>query len=238
MSDQKVMFRTGLKDSVAIVAGFIPACFTFGLVGKGLGLGSLEVFLLSALVFAGASQFIGVKMLAAGAAAPMILLLTLIINLRYLFISLSFGGQLDRTINPLAKVWIGFSLTEEVYAVSMIPRNHSKENITLPYLLGLQIPPYIANLLATAAGISLASYIPAVYLPALNTSLYALLIALIVPQLKGSIRNLAICLAAAGSSWLLHPVLGNSSILAAMLMGMAVGSLFREQAEVEKEVSV
>ncbi|OMD67165.1 hypothetical protein BSK62_09150 [Paenibacillus odorifer] len=238
MSDQKVMFRTGLKDSVAIVAGFIPACFTFGLVGKGLGLGSLEVFLLSALVFAGASQFIGVKMLAAGAAAPMILLLTLIINLRYLFISLSFGSQLDRTINLLAKVWIGFSLTEEVYAVSMIPRNHSKENITLPYLLGLQIPPYIANLLATAAGISLASYIPAVYLPALNTSLYALLIALIVPQLKGSIRNLAICLAAAGSSWLLHPVLGNSSILAAMLMGMAVGSLFREQAEVEKEVSV
>lgn len=114
----------------------------------------------------------------------MILLLTLIINLRYLFISLSFGGQLDRTINPLAKVWIGFSLTEEVYAVSMIPRNHSKENITLPYLLGLQIPPYIANLLATAAGISLASYIPAIYLPALNTSLYALLIALIVPQLK------------------------------------------------------
>ncbi|MNC06272.1 Inner membrane protein YgaZ [compost metagenome] len=238
MSDQKVMFRKGLKDSVAIVAGFIPACFTFGLVGKGLGLGSLEVFLLSALVFAGASQFIGVKMLAAGAAAPMILLLTLIINLRYLFISLSFGGQLDRTINSLAKVWIGFSLTEEVYAVSMIPRNHSKENITLPYLLGLQIPPYIANLLATAAGISLASYIPAIYLPALNTSLYALLIALIVPQLKGSIRNLAICLAAAGSSWLLHPVLGNSSILAAMLIGMAVGSLFPEQAEVEKEVSV
>ncbi|MEK3767817.1 AzlC family ABC transporter permease [Paenibacillus sp. FSL R5-0887] len=238
MSDQKVMFRTGLKDSVAIVAGFIPACFTFGLVGKGLGLGSLEVFLLSALVFAGASQFIGVKMLAAGAAAPMILLLTLIINLRYLFISLSFGGQLDRTINSLSKVWIGFSLTEEVYAVSMIPRNHSKENIKLPYLLGLQIPPYIANLLATAAGISLASYIPAIYLPALNTSLYALLIALIVPQLKGSIRNLAICLAAAGSSWLLHPVLGNSSILAAMLMGMAVGSLFRKQAEVEKEVSV
>lgn len=105
-------------------------------------------------------------------------------------------------------------------------------------MLGLQIPPYIANLLATAAGISLASYIPAIYLPALNTSLYALLIALIVPQLKGSIRNLAICLAAAGSSWLLHPVLGNSSILAAMLIGMAVGSLFPEQAEVEKEVSV
>lgn len=77
MNDKKVMLRLGLKDSLAIVAGFIPACFTFGLVGKGLGLGNLEVFLLSALVFAGASQFIGVKMLAAGAAAPVILFITL-----------------------------------------------------------------------------------------------------------------------------------------------------------------
>lgn len=247
MNDQKVMFRTGLKDSIAIVAGFIPACFTFGLVGKGLGLGSMEVFLLSALVFAGASQFIGVKMLAAGAAAPVILLLTLIINLRYLFISLSFGGQLNRNISVLARTWIGFSLTEEVYAVSMIPRekeNRKTENekmnqpLGLPYLLGLQIPPYVANLIATASGITLASYIPALYLPALNTSLYALLIALVVPQLKGSLRNMAICISAAGSSWLLNPLLGNFSILIAMLIGMAVGSLIKGQVKAEKGVSV
>lgn len=247
MNEQKTMFRHGLKDSIAIVAGFIPACFTFGLVGKGLGLDNLEVFLLSALVFAGASQFIGVKMLAAGAGAPVILLLTLIINLRYLFISLSFGSQLNRNISVLAKTWIGFSLTEEVYAVSMIPRkktyresnnDNSEPSLGLPYLLGLQIPPYIANLIATTAGISLASYIPALYLPALNTSLYALLIALVVPQLKNSSRNMAICISAAGSSWLLHPLLGNSSIIIAILIGMTVGSLFREQADAGEGVAI
>jgi predicted branched-subunit amino acid permease len=186
-------------------------------------------------------------MLAAGAAVPMILLLTLIINLRYLFISLSFGGQLNRNIGVLARTWIGFSLTEEVYAVSMIPREEgsrkaenekTKQPLALPYLLGLQIPPYIANLLATASGITLASYIPALYLPALNTSLYALLIALVVPQLKGSLRNMVICVSAAGSSWLLNPLLGNSSILIAMLIGMAVGSLFRTQVKAEKGVSI
>lgn len=246
MDDKKTMLKLGLKDSLAIVAGFIPACFTFGLVGKGLGLGDLEVFLLSALVFAGASQFIGVKMLAAGVAAPMILFLTLIINLRYFFISLSFGRQLNRKISLLAKAWIGFSLTEEVYAVSMIPRDNpsfgpkkgeNKERLSLPYLLGLQIPPYVASLIATASGIFLASYIPALYLPALNTSLYALLIALIVPQLMGSLRNIAIGLSAAGASWLLYPVLGSSSILAAMLIGIGAGSLFREKAETKKEVA-
>ncbi len=129
----------------------------------------------------------------------------------------------------------------------MIPRElpnresdneENKQSLGLPYLLGLQIPPYVANLIATPSGITLASNIPALYLSALNTSLYVLLIALVVPQLKGSLRNKIICISAAGSSCLLHPLLGNSSILIAMLIGMAGGSLFRVQVEAEKGVSV
>lgn len=227
-------FKKGCLDSLPIVAGFIPACFTFGLVGKGLGLGSLEVFLMSALMYAGTSQFAGVKLLAAGTAAPLILLLTLVINLRYLMISLSFSGSVRRNLSTAVKAWIGFSLTEEVYAVSMLSDKQSlgqeaadgqTPELPLHYLLGLQIPPYAANLVSTAAGISLAAYIPAAFLPALNTSLYALLIALIVPQLRGNRRNLVICLCSALFSRLLQPYLGSSAVLAAMLAGMAAGLL-------------
>lgn len=234
MNEFGMRFKSGCLDSIPIVAGFIPACFTFGLVGKGMNLGNLEVFLLSALVYAGASQFIGVKLLAAGTAAPVILLLTFIINLRYLFISLSFGGRLKRSASVLSKAWIGFSLTEEVYAVSMISQEKQSDDesgiekntsLSVPYLLGLQIPPYVANLFATAAGISFAVYVPVEYLPALNTSLYVLLIALIVPQLRGNKRNLGICISAALSSWLLHPLLGNAAVLIAMLIGMSAGNL-------------
>lgn len=227
-------FIQGCRDSLPIVAGFIPACFTFGLVGKGLGLGSLEVFLMSALIYAGTSQFAGVKLLAAGMAAPLILLLTLVVNLRYLMISLSFSRSLPRSLGAGAKAWIGFSLTEEVYAVSMLRHQPNDGRLQKPgacgplrvqYLLGLQLPPYAVNLLSTTAGIMCAGYVPAAMLPALNTSLYALLIALIVPQLRSSRRNLAVCLTSALFSWLLQPWLGSSAVLVAMLAGMSAGIL-------------
>ncbi|WP_438351713.1 AzlC family ABC transporter permease [Paenibacillus sp. FA6] len=90
----------------------MPACVTFGLVGKALSLGNLEVFLLSALVYAGASQFIGAQLLVGGTAAPIILLLTLIINLRYFFISMSFSKRVSSDSRSFFKGIIGFGLTE------------------------------------------------------------------------------------------------------------------------------
>ncbi|PZD93753.1 hypothetical protein DNH61_21355 [Paenibacillus sambharensis] len=219
--------KSGLVDSLPIVMGYIPACITFGLVGKTLSLGDLEVFLLSAVVYAGASQFIGAKLLAAGTAGPIILLLTLIINLRYFFISMSFRQK----VNPKSSLWsrglISFGLTEEVYAMGMLSKTNKerKEAHTLPYLLALELPPYLITLISTWVGIILAGYIPEAYLPALNTSLYALLIAIIVPQLLGNRRNTAICLSASASSWLLQGYLGNATVLAAMFIGAWVGMM-------------
>ncbi|MFB9326092.1 AzlC family ABC transporter permease [Paenibacillus aurantiacus] len=217
--------KSGLADSVPIVMGYIPACITFGLVGKTLSLGNWEVFLLSALVYAGASQFIGAKLLAAGTAAPVVLLLTLVVNLRYFFIGMSFRQKLDAGAKRWHRALVGFGLTEEVYAIGMMSKaNRSRgASLPLPYLIALELPPYAVTLLATWIGIVVAGYVPAQYLGALNTSLYALLIALIVPQLLGSRRNAAICLSAALASWLLQDVLGSATVLAAMFIGAGVG---------------
>lgn len=217
--------KRGCVDSLPIVIGYIPACLTFGLIGKALGLGDVEVFLLSAVVYAGASQFIGAKLLAAGTAAPILLLLTFIINLRYFFISLSFSRKLNDKCSPLQKGIIGFGLTEEVFAVSTMSRNNLERNgsLTAGYMIGLELIPYTVTLLATWTGILLADYIPSYLLPALNTSLYALLIALIVPQIYKSRQNLAICVAASLSSWLLEPFLGTATVLVAMGIGAWVG---------------
>lgn len=229
--------KRGLNDSVPIVIGYIPACITFGLVGTSLGLGGWEVFLLSAVVYAGASQFIGAQLLAAGTAAPILLLLTFIINLRYFFISMSLSQRLERGTRPPLKSIIGFGLTEEVYAVSMMSHKNTNKgsHLSVPYLIGLEFPPYAVTLISTYAGIMLANYIPTFILPALNTSLYALLIALIIPQLLGNRRNLGICLSAALSSWLLQPLLGTSSVLVAMLIGACVGFYTPRQKEIGSE---
>jgi predicted branched-subunit amino acid permease len=225
MTNTTWQVKRGFIDSIPIVIGYIPACLTFGLVGKALSLGNLEVFLLSAIVYAGASQFIGAQLIAAGTAAPIILLLTVIINLRYFFISLSLSKKVNRDSRSFFKGLIGFGLTEEVYAVSMMSDKNRGQagNQSIAYLLGLEFPPYAVTLISTYAGIMLAGYIPTSILPALNTSLYALLIALIIPQILGNKRNLVICLSAATSSWLLQPFLGTATVLVAMLIGAIVG---------------
>lgn len=233
MTEPMRQVKKGIIDSIPIVIGYIPACITFGLVGKALSLSDLEVFLLSAVVYAGASQFIAAKLLAAGTAAPIILLLTFVINLRYFFISMSFSSRMSRNTRPFYKGFVGFGLTEEVYAVSMMSDKNRREagNHSLPYLLGLEVPPYAVTLIATYAGIMLADYIPANILPALNTSLYALLIALVIPQIRLSKRNLAICISAAASSWLLQPLLGTATVVAAMIIGACVGGIFPSKEE-------
>ncbi|MFD0588654.1 AzlC family ABC transporter permease [Paenibacillus sp. GCM10027627] len=232
LQESAIPFRRGALDSIPILMGYIPACITFGLYGKALSLSNWEIFLLSAVVYAGASQFIGAKLLATSVAPPLILLLTFVINLRYFFISLSFLQKNSRFDRPWKRAITAFGLTEEVYAVSMMPSLEGggyQTKVTFPYLLGLELPPYLITLLSTWAGIVLAEYIPESILPALNTSLYVLLIALIVPMIRGSRKNVVIVIVAALTSWLLSPYLGHATVLAAMLAGTWAGSLFNQK---------
>lgn len=78
-----VRARAGLIASLALV----PSVFVYGTVFGGLavqaGLHPLEVWGMSVLVFAGASQFVAVPMIAAGAPPLAIILTTYIVNMRH-----------------------------------------------------------------------------------------------------------------------------------------------------------
>ena len=75
--------RQGLVGSLALV----PSVFVYGTVFGGLavqaGLHPVEVWGMSVLVFAGASQFVAVPMLAVGAPALAIILTTYVVNMRH-----------------------------------------------------------------------------------------------------------------------------------------------------------
>lgn len=67
--------------------GYFSASIPFGLLAKAGGISLLEAFLFSALVFAGASQFMALNLLQAGVAAGEIILATFLVNSRHLVMS-------------------------------------------------------------------------------------------------------------------------------------------------------
>lgn len=215
-------FVVGLRDSTPIVWGYIPACLTFGIVGSGLGVDPLAVFLLSALLYAGASQFVAVKLLASSTAVPVVLLTIALINIRYVVLARALGHRLHGSRRSLAAS--GALLTEEVYAVAQYGRRtQSRRRVSTAYLVGVEVPPYIATLVCTALGIVAGQAVPVEYLPSLNTSLYALLIALVVPQALANRRVAIMCLIAAVLSVVVAHLVGDTG---AVLVSLAVGAIY------------
>ena len=74
-------FRQGVQAGVAIAIGYTPIALAFGLLAKTTGLMLGETVLMSLVVFAGASQYIALSLIAAGTGALEIVLTTFILIL-------------------------------------------------------------------------------------------------------------------------------------------------------------
>lgn len=109
--------RAGFVASLALV----PSVFVYGTVLGGLavqaGLRPVEVWAMSVLVFAGASQFVAVPMIAAGASPLAVVLTTYVINMRHYLMAAtlapSFRG-FPRGRLALAAHWVN----DESFAVA------------------------------------------------------------------------------------------------------------------------
>jgi 4-azaleucine resistance transporter AzlC len=110
--------RNGLVGSLALV----PSVFVYGTVFGGLavqqGLTAGQVIGMSVLVFAGASQFVAVPMLAAGAPAIAIVVTTYVVNMRHYLMAATlapaFRGYPRRWLALIAHV-----INDESFAVAV-----------------------------------------------------------------------------------------------------------------------
>ena len=101
--------------TVPVLMGYLAIGMAFGLMLQSIGCGVGWAVLMSAVIYAGSGQYLGVSLLAAGASLPQTAFLTLIINFRHLVYGLSmlekFRGM------GLRKLYMIFSLTDETYAL-------------------------------------------------------------------------------------------------------------------------
>ncbi|MFE1600364.1 AzlC family ABC transporter permease [Methylobacterium sp. ID0610] len=88
--------RAGLRDIAAPAVAAVPIGLLFGAVAAGKGLSVLEVALMSGLVFAGGAQFAAIEIWTVPVPVAVLVVSTLLINLRHVLMGASLAGRLGR----------------------------------------------------------------------------------------------------------------------------------------------
>ena len=83
MSDQAISaggraWVSGVRDATPLLGGYIPVAISFGLIANQAGFSSWEAIIISLVIYAGASQFLFVGMVASGAPLWLVVAMTLL----------------------------------------------------------------------------------------------------------------------------------------------------------------
>ena len=94
----------GARAEIPILFGAAPFGLIYGVLARGAGLPPLPAMAMSSVVFAGSAQFIGAGLIGAGAPGAVVVLTTLIVNLRHMLYSASLAPYLRR-LSPVTACW-------------------------------------------------------------------------------------------------------------------------------------
>lgn len=117
MSKQNI--RYAFLSSLPIMAGYIVLGIGFGVLLAGKGYSLWWSLLMSATIYGGSMQFVGVSLLSSGASVLSTALMTLMVHARHIFYGISMLEKyknLDR-----GRAYCIFALTDETYSVVCNP---------------------------------------------------------------------------------------------------------------------
>lgn len=211
---------SGLKAEAPLLIGVFPFGMIYGTLAITSGLSRHTAQAMSAIVFAGSSQFIAARLIGSAAPAVVIILTIAVVNLRHALYSASVSPYLQK-LSPLWKALLAYLLTDEAYAVTITHfQNGAEEQDRHWFLLGAGFALWATWQIGTAAGILLGAVVPVSW--SLDFTLALTFIALVVPTLKD--RPAVAAAAAAGLTAVLTYSLPYSLwIILAALAGIGAG---------------
>lgn len=173
----------GVKLGIPIAIGYIPIGIAFGVLTTSTGISMRIGIALSSILYAGASQFVGVGMMAAGASVVEIVMTTLILNFRHFIMSSSLSQRMPDAISARFLALLAYGITDETFSVASI----QPERILDPFIvLGLNLIAYLAWNFGTILGLVLGDAIPDAIAVSMGIALYAMFVGLLIPGLKNS----------------------------------------------------
>jgi 4-azaleucine resistance transporter AzlC len=202
----------------------IPFGIIFGTLSASSGLSLAGAVAMSALVFAGSSQFIALGLLASGSSGLVIVLTTFVVNLRHLLYAVS----LLPYVKSLPQRWripLAFWLTDEAFAVAMqryFSQDYSPHKHW--YHLGSSVAMYLDWQLGTWVGLMLGNSIADASQWGLDFAMSVTFIGMTIPYLKNRPTLTAVMVAAA-LSLLTYPLPHKLGLMVSAMGGIGAGFL-------------
>ena len=210
-------FLQGLRDGVPIGLGYLAVSFGIGISCHTAGISAPQSFLMSLLNNASAGEYGGITVIAENSGIWMMILMTLIINARYLLMSCALSQRLAPDTPLLHRLLVGFDVTDELF--------------------GIAIPGWsIGTLIGALAG----SLLPQWAVNGFSVMLYGMFLAIIVPEGKKNHIVLGCIMASFACSLLaakLLPMLseGMRILLLTIVLSAAAAILFPRREEAAPE---
>ena len=228
-------YNNGLKAGLPVVFGYIPVGFAFGVTAASGGIPPWIVVLISLTNFTSAGQLMGATLIMAGASIFEIAITTLIINIRYIIMSMSFSQRIRQNMPIFEKMITAMAITDEIFTIASL----KKGEVSFKYVFGLVTGPYIAWSAGTFLGAYVTGLLPMAIQQSMGIALYAMFMALIIPAAKESKAVLSVAAVAVllSSLFRVFPALAGLSagyvIIICTIAAAAVGAYFFPQKEVQ-----
>ena len=228
-------FVRGLKAGVPIAIGYIPIALAFGILARSYDIDVYIAALMSAVIFAGASQFIGINLLAMGASCGEIVITTFLLNLRHFLMTATLSQRLESGVGNGWRAALSFGVTDETFAVSVL---QAEDRLSRYFVLGLNTAAFASWNIGTWLGMVFAAGLPERIKISMGIALYAMFIGLLVPHVKKSRPALVVAVVAMAvntAMYLTADKFGFSAgagIVVATICGAAVGAGLYAQEDV------
>jgi 4-azaleucine resistance transporter AzlC len=213
---------TGFRASLPLALSVFAYGLAFGVLSRQAGMSTAESLLMSALVFAGSSQFAALGMWGVPLPVMALVLTTLVVNLRHILMGVAIAPQLAG-LPAWARYLSAFFISDESWALTMGQFARGARNAA--FLLGSGLALLLAWLGATLTGQLAATAVPNPAAWGLDFAFSAVFLALLAGLWKGKRDLLPWGVAAAVALLAARLLPGTWYILLGGLAGSLAGGL-------------
>lgn len=233
LQSKSAMIRQGFQASLPIALGYIPVAITFGVLAMQAGMSLVEVTLMSVLVYAGASQFMGANMVAAQASAIEIIVATFVLNFRHFIMSFSFANTIRETVPLRGRFLLSLGLTDETFAVATFEKEKASEKNSTYFYGTVFLIAYSSWVIGSFLGGLVGEIIPEQLSQSMGIALYAMFIGLLIPAVKVNVRLAFIAIIAMLINLIFSQFVSSGwAIVFGTVIGGATGIYFLKEKEV------